>query len=216
MNSKTILAERFIYLMFPAALFVGCAGNGELKTDTQGNKTNLIEQTHTWTVMENSGVSFSAPTESNSAGTDTQSTDTDSTSTATALESDPQPLNTEDNNTANTNTIRVINFATGQTSIDAGYQIVLQNYADNLSRNPQLMLVVNGHADSRGSDQYNLDLSEKRALQTQRALIALGAPRDQIIIKVYGESQPLRAIDNWDENRRVELDYTTSIVLSTR
>lgn len=67
---------------------------------------------------------------------------------------------------------------------------------------------VGGHADSRGSDEYNQDLSLQRAETVKRYLVEKGVAAEQLVVKGYGETQPVG--DNETEagrfqNRRVEL-----------
>lgn len=68
---------------------------------------------------------------------------------------------------------------------------------------------VAGHTDSRGSDAYNMDLSLRRAESVKNYLVTKGIPADRLVIKGYGESQPV-ADNATDEgrfqNRRVELN----------
>jgi OOP family OmpA-OmpF porin len=86
---------------------------------------------------------------------------------------------------------------------------ILYQVAETLKLNPQIELVeVQGHTDSRGSDSYNLDLSNRRAASVRTFLIDKGgiAP-DRLISKGYGESEPVDPAENiqaWAKNRRVE------------
>ncbi len=67
---------------------------------------------------------------------------------------------------------------------------------------------VAGHTDSRGSDQYNMDLSQKRAQTIRDYLISKGIAAGRLTAKGYGESQPVadNAVDDGRfQNRRVEL-----------
>lgn len=85
---------------------------------------------------------------------------------------------------------------------------VLQKVAESLNNEPNVSVVVEGHTDSIGSDQYNLSLSQRRAQAVVSQLVKLGVNRNRLTAKGYGESKP-RA-DNSTEagresNRRVEL-----------
>lgn len=69
--------------------------------------------------------------------------------------------------------------------------------------NPRGVVVVEGHADSRGADDYNLDLSLQRAYTARRELVQAGVPPRQIVVVGYGEAEPRR-----DNNRRATIWVT--------
>lgn len=76
-----------------------------------------------------------------------------------------------------------------------------------MQTNPKLKIIIVGHTDSRGSQQYNLDLSSRRANALRDALIAQGIPADRIASKGMGSSSPIATNDTDDGralNRRVE------------
>jgi outer membrane protein OmpA-like peptidoglycan-associated protein len=85
---------------------------------------------------------------------------------------------------------------------------LLNEVADVILRNPQAGRVeVQGHTDDKGSDKYNLDLSQRRSESVREYLIGRGVPRDRLLAVGYGESVPL--VPNTTEpnratNRRVE------------
>ena len=88
------------------------------------------------------------------------------------------------------------------------YEILIQ-VAETLKLNPQLQSIeVQGHTDSRGSDAYNLDLSNRRAAAVRTFLIDKGGVEPgRLVSKGYGESQPVDPAENiqaWATNRRVE------------
>ncbi|UMY66268.1 MULTISPECIES: OmpA family protein [unclassified Flavobacterium] len=59
-----------------------------------------------------------------------------------------------------------------------------------LNNNPNMVILVKSHTDNRGSDKYNLDLSERRAKSTVAYVISKGISKDRISGKGYGESEP--------------------------
>lgn len=70
-------------------------------------------------------------------------------------------------------------------------------------------LLIAGHADERGSNEYNLALGERRAFAVKRYLISMGFTADNIRIISYGEEKPLDPGHNeiaWEKNRRSETD----------
>ena len=69
---------------------------------------------------------------------------------------------------------------------------------------------LEGHADERGTREYNLALGERRANAVRAYLVAQGASRSQIEVISYGEEKPANSGHNessWAENRRVEIVY---------
>jgi outer membrane protein OmpA-like peptidoglycan-associated protein len=84
---------------------------------------------------------------------------------------------------------------------------ILEQHAEYLKHNTNMMLYVDGFSDNRGPANLNYRLSKKRAQQVGDVLIELGAPESRIKINGYGESFPLNSEMNHVENRRVELEY---------
>lgn len=112
--------------------------------------------------------------------------------------------------------LSIINFASGDTDIDLSYLVSLQEHAKFLSQHPGLLLTVSGHSDSIGSEQTNMKLSEERATNVYNILLSYGAPAAQLVVDSFGETSPLNDEGNYQENRRVELEYSDEVVLSSR
>ena len=79
----------------------------------------------------------------------------------------------------------------------------LERVAEVLKKYPQTTMRVEGHTDSSGSEDYNLDLSEKRAEAVKTALIQLGIDESRIESMGFGETQPVSSDDAM--NRRVTI-----------
>lgn len=94
----------------------------------------------------------------------------------------------------------VILFEYDESEITAAYDDDLQRLAELLSEYPELNVVIEGHTDSRGSDDYNMGLSERRALAVQDRLISLGVNAGRIGIVGKGESEPVASNDT-DQGR---------------
>ncbi len=76
-----------------------------------------------------------------------------------------------------------------------------------MNRNPTRLLLVEGHCDERGTNEYNLALGERRALSVRRYLVALGIGSDRLHTLSYGEEKPLdpgHTEESWAKNRRAE------------
>jgi outer membrane protein OmpA-like peptidoglycan-associated protein len=79
----------------------------------------------------------------------------------------------------------------------------LNRITNVLNQYPQTTILVEGHTDSRGSDQYNQQLSERRAQSVKNALVQQGVDPRRIEAVGYGESQPISSSDAM--NRRVNI-----------
>ena len=87
----------------------------------------------------------------------------------------------------------------------------LKAHAFYLSNNSGARVQVNGHADERGTREYNMALGERRAKAVAAFLTGNGARASQLEVVSYGEEKPAVAgegEESWAKNRRVELDYT--------
>ncbi|WP_353570807.1 peptidoglycan-associated lipoprotein Pal [Candidatus Albibeggiatoa sp. nov. BB20] len=105
---------------------------------------------------------------------------------------------------------RIIYFYFNQSDIRFNDRLVLEQHAAYLALNPQISVRLEGHADERGSREYNLALGERRALTAKRALNILGVDNYRINTLSYGEEMPLEyghAETSWQRNRRVEIVY---------
>jgi peptidoglycan-associated lipoprotein len=77
----------------------------------------------------------------------------------------------------------------------------------NLSKNVDLKLLIDGHCDERGTNEYNLALGERRAFSARDYLISLGIPANVLYTKSWGEEKPVDFGHNesaWAKNRRAE------------
>lgn len=100
-----------------------------------------------------------------------------------------------------------IHFAYNQFTLEAQARVTLEQNAVFLRNNPTLKVVIEGHCDERGSDEYNLALGERRAVAARNYLVSLGIPANRLTVISYGEERPLVAEANeeaWAQNRRAE------------
>ncbi|MDR2153841.1 MAG: peptidoglycan-associated lipoprotein Pal [Burkholderiaceae bacterium] len=105
---------------------------------------------------------------------------------------------------------RVILFDFDSYVIKPEYQSVIEQHARYLQENPNRSVSLEGHADERGSREYNLALGQKRAEAVRRALTLVGASDKQLEAVSFGEENPAdpgHDEDAWAQNRRVELRY---------
>ena len=88
---------------------------------------------------------------------------------------------------------------------------VVARHAMQLAGNPGLRVRLEGHADERGSREYNIGLGERRSQTVRRMLLIQGASASQIATVSFGEERPAAmgsTEDAYAQNRRVEIKYT--------
>ena len=106
---------------------------------------------------------------------------------------------------------RVIYFDFDKSDVKAEYRDVLAAHAAYMAASPSARATLEGHADERGSREYNIGLGERRAQSVRRMLMIQGASASQISTVSFGEERPVALgsdEDSWAQNRRVEIKYT--------
>ena len=96
-------------------------------------------------------------------------------------------------------------FAYDSYSLAASAQATLNKQAKWLKANPSVAIAVEGHADERGTREYNLALGERRANSAKDYLMTYGISSDRISVLSYGKERPVDAGSNplaWSKNRR--------------
>jgi len=104
----------------------------------------------------------------------------------------------------------VIYFDYDEADIKPEFNAMLQAHGRNLAANPNMQVRLEGHADERGSREYNIGLGERRAQAVRRVLQLQGAGAQQLTTVSYGEERPAASgsdEESWRLNRRVELVY---------
>jgi peptidoglycan-associated lipoprotein len=99
----------------------------------------------------------------------------------------------------------VIYFDTDQYNVDSADAAALQTQAAYLSQYPQISITIEGHADERGTREYNLALGERRANAAKNYLVGLGIAASRISVISYGKERPVALGSNeaaWAQNRR--------------
>lgn len=87
---------------------------------------------------------------------------------------------------------------------------VANAHAKYLAEHPSAQIRLEGHADERGTREYNVALSERRALAVKELMMFRGVRPNQITVVAYGEERPVAFGHNeasWQPNRRVEIVY---------
>lgn len=105
---------------------------------------------------------------------------------------------------------RTIYFEFDSDRIRDEFEPVLSAHARYLRDNDDASVVLQGHTDERGTREYNMALSERRAKAVARYLNVQGVSRSQVEVVGYGEERPAasgRDEDAYAENRRVVFTY---------
>ena len=96
-------------------------------------------------------------------------------------------------------------FDTDRFNVDSEDQVTLQKQAQWLARYPNTRITVEGHADERGTRDYNLALGERRANSAKNYLISVGVDAGRIQTVSYGKERPAAMGSDesaWAQNRR--------------
>ena len=102
----------------------------------------------------------------------------------------------------------LVYFEYDQFSLSAKSIQALKGVSELMKRNTKITISIEGHADERGTREYNLALGQRRAESVSNYLIANGIKRNRLVTKSYGEERPLSLGSNdtaWSKNRRVEI-----------
>jgi len=96
-------------------------------------------------------------------------------------------------------------FATNETVLTTASRETLRKQAAWLRKNSDINVVLEGHADERGTREYNLALGERRANSAKDYLMTYGISSDRISVLSYGKERPIDSGSNplaWSKNRR--------------
>jgi peptidoglycan-associated lipoprotein len=184
MTLATVPAVFFLLL-----LLAGCGTTGEVEDQASAE------------------TSAAASTEAESAST---SAADEQMASAQPMESQTQQMDPfEDPNSLLSK--RVVYFDFDSSAIRDDALPIIQAHADYLANNTQVSFTLEGHADERGTREYNLALGERRADAVRRLLIANGVSPAQVRVVSYGEERPAvlgHDESAWSLNRRAELVYS--------
>ena len=96
-------------------------------------------------------------------------------------------------------------FATNETVLTTASRETLRKQAAWLRKNSNINVVLEGHADERGTREYNLALGERRANSAKDYLMTYGISSNRISVISYGKERPVNSGSNplaWSQNRR--------------
>jgi len=105
---------------------------------------------------------------------------------------------------------QVIYFELDSAQVKQDYVPVVAAHARYLASHPNQHVILAGHADERGSSEYNIALGEQRAKSVERMMRSQGVGSGQLEVVSYGEEKPAVSGHDesaWQQNRRVEVGY---------
>lgn len=106
---------------------------------------------------------------------------------------------------------RVIYFDFDKSTVRAEYRGIVSAHAAYAAAHSSARVTLEGHADERGTREYNLGLGERRGNAVSGLMSAQGSRGSQLAVVSYGEERPTCRVSDeecWSLNRRVEIVYT--------
>ncbi|GAB6196551.1 peptidoglycan-associated lipoprotein Pal [Lysobacter xanthus] len=106
---------------------------------------------------------------------------------------------------------RVVYFDLDQDTLKPEFQDIVNCHAKYLRDRPSSRMTLEGHADERGSRDYNMALGERRGNAISSAMQAAGGMASQVTVNSFGEEKPVCTDSGescWSKNRRVEISYS--------
>ncbi len=106
---------------------------------------------------------------------------------------------------------RVIYFDFDKSTVRPEYRGIVSAHAAYAKAHGSARVTLEGHADERGTREYNLGLGERRGNAVDALMAAQGASSNQLTVVSYGEERPVCRVSDeecWSLNRRVEIVYT--------
>ncbi len=190
--------RKALILVVPVMFLVGCASapidtTDDVLTDSAGG-------------LNDSSTSGNIGSVADTSDDDAQMTGIEDGSSIGRSE-----LALSDTSPSNLLNTRVIYFDFDRSKVRAEFTDVIAAHAEYLANNPGAQMKLEGHADERGSREYNIGLGEHRGNSIARHLGLQGASRGQLDVVSYGEERPAAMghdETSWELNRRVEIIYT--------
>jgi outer membrane protein OmpA-like peptidoglycan-associated protein len=109
--------------------------------------------------------------------------------------------------------VRAVDFEFNSTRLTAPAQETLDQVAGALQSQPELLVEIQGHTDSIGTDAYNLNLSKRRAESVKSYLVSKGLAASSLTAQGYGKAKPIASnatAEGRAQNRRVEFEVTNA------
>lgn len=184
------LNKTYLALTLTAAVLSGCSSTDEKEADLLGgDQSAVVDGASTSGYSDTTGL-----TGEELAGS----------------ELTPQEMGAEFTDPMNPLSKHTIYFMYDSSQVQQDFVPVIAAHAQYLLAHPAQRLVLEGHADERGSREYNIALGEQRAKSVARMMKVQGVGENQLEVVSYGEEKPSAEGHDeasWQLNRRVELVY---------
>lgn len=185
-NQQKAILKKIVILIVPVVVLWGCESTPDEKPDTSAD-----------TVKVESGDATPS------------GADQDAGATAKPMvEPKKHPLDDPNSMLAD----RTIYFDFDKNDIKGEFRDVIKAHADFLAGNPSAKVSIEGHADERGTREYNIGLGDRRSNAVRQLLVLQGASSSQVDTISYGEERPAALghdESSWSQNRRAEIVYTS-------
>ena len=188
---KAISTKHALALVLSASVLAGCASTSTDDTATSGSDVTPVDQS--------GGVEVGTPGEAGSM-----------TSEEMAAQKAEMERQAKEKEEAVLREIRTFYFDFDKSAVKPESRAALMAHAAFLAANPNVNVALEGHSDERGTKEYNLALSERRAQSVERFLVVNGVARTQVEVVSYGEEKPAssgQSESDWAKNRRVYIEY---------
>lgn len=119
--------------------------------------------------------------------------------------SSPMDFSTTGSDSGKLDGLKSIHFDFDSSSLSDTEKSILTSNADWLNKNASVKMLIEGHCDQRGSNEYNLSLGERRANSVKAMLIKMGIKANRLSIVSFGEEKPISTGDTEEDmakNRR--------------
>ncbi|MDX1694745.1 MAG: OmpA family protein [Ketobacteraceae bacterium] len=119
----------------------------------------------------------------------------------------------EDADTTERPALTLFRFGFDKNELGEQDRAIVIQHGQFLAQHPDKKIQLHGHADAQGDSAYNRYLATLRARHVAELLQAQGVSKDQIEIFSWGSEKPRNAVNQWKDNRRVELMYEESFMV---
>ena len=187
-NLETSMIQRLLTLFAAAALLAACETASEVASDASGSAA----------ASASGAASASASSSTDSASSSASASDSASSASSSAA---AEP--TAEEKLAQIGT--AVYFTFDSSVLSSAAQATLDRQAAFLASEPSTRIIIEGHADERGTREYNLALGERRASVARDYLVAKGVDAARIRTVSYGKERPAVVGSNktaWAKNRR--------------
>jgi peptidoglycan-associated lipoprotein len=108
-----------------------------------------------------------------------------------AISNDPMGLSPEGSDSGKIAGLSTVHFEFDRAALDQKAMETLKQNAEWIGKHPDIKMQIEGHADERGSTEYNLALGERRAHAVVNVLVEMGIPKARLSTISYGEEKPV-------------------------